>query len=97
VYSRILVAFDGAEPSRAALPQGVALAKVLEAALHVVVIKGHLPRQAASLGEVKGEEERSEARGRQAVEQARVLAALKGVSSVSRIRVGSSTGSWEPQ
>jgi len=88
VYSRILIAFDGGELSRAGLQQGVALAKELGSALHVVVIKGHLPRQAASLGEVKGEEERIEARARQAAEQARVLAGLQGVELCVEARYG---------
>jgi nucleotide-binding universal stress UspA family protein len=84
----MFVAFDGGEPSRVARQQGVALAKALGAALHVVVIKGHLPRQATSLGGVRGEDERIDARARRAAEQVRVLASLKGVDLCLEARYG---------
>lgn len=55
VFSRILVALDGSDGSRAALQQAVELAKALNAALHGMVVKGRLPEQATVLSEVKGE------------------------------------------
>ena len=53
MYRRILVAYDGSEGARAALKQGIALAKALNAELSCVLVEEHLPHYAASISEVK--------------------------------------------
>jgi len=43
MYKRILVAYDGSDGARAALKQGVALAKVVGAEIAAILVEEHLP------------------------------------------------------
>jgi len=51
-FKRILVAFDGSDPARHALDAALDLARDLDAQVEVLAVSGHLPRYAATVGEV---------------------------------------------
>ncbi|MCS7311027.1 MAG: universal stress protein, partial [Armatimonadetes bacterium] len=51
MYHRILVGFDGSAGAERALNAGLALARALEAELHVIMVEEDLPRYAATIGE----------------------------------------------
>ncbi|HXG02568.1 MAG TPA: universal stress protein [Candidatus Binatia bacterium] len=52
MFRRILVAYDGSESALAALQVGVALCGALGSDLASISVEEHLPRYAATLGEV---------------------------------------------
>lgn len=88
MYSRILVAYDGSEGARAALRQGIDLAKALNAELSCVLVEEHLPHYAASLSEVKAAKEQIDEHFRALAKQARDLAALSGIDMETIVRQG---------
>jgi len=88
MYRRILVAYDGSEGARAALKQGIALAKALNAELSCVLVEEHLPHYAASISEVKAAKEEIDAHFRTMAKQARDLAALGGIDMETIVRQG---------
>jgi len=88
MYRRILVAYDGSEGARAALKQGIALAKALNAELSCVLVEEHLPHYAASISEVKAAKEEIDAHFRTLAKQARDLAALGGIDMETIVRQG---------
>ena len=88
MYRRILVAYDGSEGARAALKQGIALAKALNAELSCVLVEEHLPHYAASISEVKAAKEEIDEHFRTLAKQARDLAALGGIDMETIVRQG---------
>jgi nucleotide-binding universal stress UspA family protein len=88
MYSRILVAYDGSEGARAALGQGIELAKALNAELSCVLVEEHLPHYAASLSEVKAAKEQIDDHFHTLAKQARDLAALSGLDMETLLRQG---------
>ena len=53
MFKRILVAYDGSEGARAALRMGIGLAKSPGTELYSISVEEHLPRYAATIGEVE--------------------------------------------
>ena len=88
MYRRILVAYDGSEGARAALKQGIALAKALNAELSCALVEEHLPHYAASISEVKAAKEEIDEHFRTLAKQARDLAALGGIDMETIVRQG---------
>jgi nucleotide-binding universal stress UspA family protein len=88
MYRRILVAYDGSDGARAALTQGIALAKALSAELSCILVEEHLPHYAASISEVKGAKERIDDHFRTLAKQARDRAGLGGIDMETIVRQG---------
>jgi len=88
MYERILVAYDGSGGARAALRQGIELAKLLGAELHSVSVEEHLPHYSAAISEVKATKEEIDEYFRALTKQARDLAATSGVEMETAIRQG---------
>jgi CBS-domain-containing membrane protein/nucleotide-binding universal stress UspA family protein len=88
VFRRILVAYDGSESAQAALQVGIALATALRSDLSSISVEEHLPRYAATLGEVEAARERIEAHFRALTKQARDAAAVEGVDLDAQVRRG---------
>lgn len=88
MFRRILVAYDGSESAQAALQVGIALATVLKSHLASLSVEEHLPRYAATLGEVEAARERIEAHFRALTKRARDAAAVEGVDLDAQVRRG---------
>ncbi|HEU4366657.1 MAG TPA: universal stress protein [Methylomirabilota bacterium] len=88
MYSRILVAYDGSNGARAALRQGIALAKALGAEISTISVEEHLPHYAASISEVKAAKEEIDEYFRALAKEARDVAALEGVEIETLVRQG---------
>jgi nucleotide-binding universal stress UspA family protein len=88
MYKRILVAYDGSDGARAALTQGIALAKALGAELSCILVEEHLPHYAASISEVKAAKEEIDEHFRALAKQARDVAGLAGVEMDTIVRQG---------
>jgi nucleotide-binding universal stress UspA family protein len=88
MYRRILVAYDGSDGARAALTQGIALAKALHAELAAILVEEHLPHYAASISEVKAAKEEIDEHFRILTKQARDLAGLSGIDMETIVRQG---------
>jgi nucleotide-binding universal stress UspA family protein/CBS domain-containing protein len=88
MFARILVAYDGSRGAESALRMGIDLAKSLGAELETVSVQEHLPRYAATLGEVREAKEEIDAHFHQLTKQARDLALQAGVDLESVIRQG---------
>jgi nucleotide-binding universal stress UspA family protein len=88
VYRRILVAYDGSPGARAALRQGVELARALGAELSSISVEEHLPHYAASISEVKAAKEEIDAYFHRLAKEARDLAGIDGVDLDTLIRQG---------
>lgn len=80
MYQKILVANDGSELAKKALSQGIELAAVLEAELHMICVEEHLPHYAATVGEVLEEKAEEDSYFGRVVREATELAAARGVS-----------------
>jgi nucleotide-binding universal stress UspA family protein len=88
MFRRILVAYDGSEGARAALNQGIELARTLSAELTSISVEEHLPHYAASVSEVKAAKEQIDEYFRTLTKQARDLAAMSGIELDTVIRQG---------
>lgn len=88
MYSRILVAYDGSDGARAALRQGIALARALGAELCAISVEEHLPHYAASISEVKAAKEEIDEYFRALAKEARDVAVLEGVELETFVRQG---------
>ncbi|HXG14623.1 MAG TPA: CBS domain-containing protein [Calidithermus sp.] len=88
MFRRVLVAYDGSDSAQAALQVGIALATALGSHLASVSVEEHLPRYAATLGEVEAARERIEAHFRALTKQARDTAAVEGVDLDAQVRRG---------
>jgi nucleotide-binding universal stress UspA family protein len=88
MYRRILVAYDGSPGARAALRQGMALARALDAEICSISVEAHLPHYAASISEVKAAKDEIDEYFRVLAKEARDVAALEGVELETFIRQG---------
>jgi len=88
MFKRILVAYDGSDGAQAALRMGIGLAKGQGTELYSISIEEHLPRYAATIGEVEDAREQIEEHFRALTKQAQDSAALQGVDLETVVRQG---------
>jgi len=88
MFKRVLVAYDGSEGAQAALTMGIGLAKSPRTELYSISVEEHLPRYAATIGEVEDAREQIDEHFRAVTKQARDSAALQGVDLESVVRQG---------
>lgn len=88
MYSRILVGFDGSPCAERALNAGLALAKALEAELHVIMVEEDLPKYAATIGEYEEVKKRRDAYFAQLERQVLLAAQLGEVPVKTHIVAG---------
>jgi len=88
MYRRILVAYDGSNGARAALREGIALAKALGAELCTISVEEHLPHYAVSISEVKAAKEEIDEYFRALAKEARDVGGLEGVELETFVRQG---------
>ncbi len=88
MFKRILVAYDGSEGAQAALRMGIGLAKSPGTELYSISVEEHLPRYAATIGEVEDARERIDEHFRALTKQAQDSAALQGVDLETVVRQG---------
>jgi nucleotide-binding universal stress UspA family protein len=88
MFTKILVAYDGSEGSRAALRAGIGLARALGAELHSISVEERLPHYATTVGEVQEAKERVDAYFNALAKEARDQALLAGVELQTEIRQG---------
>jgi len=87
-YRRILVPFDGSQGSWKALRKALVLAGEQGAAITALSIEEHLPRYAATVGEVQEEKEQENAYFAQLHAQAVALAREQGLDIKTETLVG---------
>lgn len=88
MYTRILVGFDGSAGAERALNAGLALAKVLDAELHVIMVEEDLPKYAATIGEVEEVKQKRDAYFAQLEKQVQLAARLADVTVQTHIVAG---------
>lgn len=88
MFKHLLVAYDGSTGAEAALRMGIDLAKAAGAELQAVAVEGHLPRYAATIGEVEEAREEIEAHFHTLLKHARDLALVDGVEMETLVRQG---------
>lgn len=88
MFERILVAYDGSRGAEAALRMGMDLAKSLGAELQTVSVEEHLPRYAATIGEVEEAKAQIDEYFHKLTKQARDLALQAGVELETVVRRG---------
>ncbi len=88
MFKRVLVAYDGSEGAQAALRLGIGLAKSPGTELYSISVEEHLPRYAATIGEVEDAREQIDEHFRALTKQARDWAALQGVDLETVVRQG---------
>jgi CBS domain-containing protein len=88
MFRRILVAYDGSSGAEAALRMGIDLAKATGAELQTVSVEEHLPRYAATIGEVEEAREEIDAHFHTLTKHARDLALVDGVEIDAVVRQG---------
>jgi nucleotide-binding universal stress UspA family protein len=88
MFGRILVAFDDSTGARRALEVALALAEVHQAELIAVAVEEHLPRYAATVGEVEEERAVEEQICRRWLAAATATADEHGIVLQTEIRAG---------
>lgn len=88
MYTRILVGFDGSAGAERALNAGLALAKVLDAELQVIMVEEDLPKYAATIGEVEEVKQKRDAYFAQLEKQVQLAARLADVTVQTHIVAG---------
>lgn len=88
MFQRILVAYDGSGAAEAALRMGIDLAKATGAELQTVSVEEHLPRYAATIGEVEAAREMIDAHFHALTKRARDLALVAGLDIETLVRQG---------
>jgi CBS-domain-containing membrane protein len=88
MFQRILVAYDGSSGAEAALRMGIDLAKASGAELQTVSVEEHLPRYAATIGEVEAAREAIDAHFHALTKHARDLALVAGLDIETQVRQG---------
>src|SRR6266511_75496 len=88
MFKRILVAYDGSEGAQAALTMGIGLGKSPGTELYSISVEEHLPRYAATIGEVEDAREQIDEHFRALTKQAQDSAALQGVDLETVVRQG---------
>jgi nucleotide-binding universal stress UspA family protein len=80
MFRKILVACDGSEGANLALDRAIELARAFEADICTVAVMEHLPRYAASLGEIEEAQEQGRDHLNDLLDEARARAARAGLS-----------------
>ncbi len=88
MFERILVAYDGSRSAQAALRMGIDLAKGFGAELQTVSVQEHLPRYAATIGEVEEAKAEIDAYFQKLTKEARDEALQSGVELETLVRRG---------
>ncbi|MEN3001659.1 MAG: universal stress protein [Armatimonadota bacterium] len=88
MYRCILVGFDGSDGARKALDAGIALARVLNAELHVIMVEEDLPKYAATIGEYEEVKHQRDAYFAQLKQEAHQMAQQAGVLAQTHIVAG---------
>src|SRR6266511_935580 len=88
MFKRILVAYDGSEGAQAALRMGIGLGKSPGTELYSISVEEHLPRYAATIGEVEDAREQIDEHFRALTKQAQDSAVLQGVDLETVVRQG---------
>lgn len=88
MYTRILVGFDGSDDAERALNVGLALAKALEAELHVIMVEEDLPKYAATIGEYEEVKQQRDAYFAQLEKQVHLAARLADVPAQAHVVTG---------
>ncbi len=88
MFTRVLVAYDGSPGAKRALEQAVDVARRDGAALVGLAIEAHLPRYAATVGEVDEEHEFEEQACKALAKDAAASAQARGVAMRTLIRAG---------
>ncbi|MER3475207.1 MAG: universal stress protein [Armatimonadota bacterium] len=88
MYTRILVGFDGSPGAERALSAGLALAEVLDAKLHVIMVEEDLPKYAATIGEVEEVKQKRDAYFAQLEKRVQLAARLADVAVQTHIVAG---------
>jgi CBS-domain-containing membrane protein/nucleotide-binding universal stress UspA family protein len=88
MFRCMLVAYDGSSAAEAALRMGIDLAKATGAELQTVSVEEHLPRYAATVGEVQEAKEEIDAHFQKLSKHARDLALVDGVELETLVRQG---------
>lgn len=87
-FHRILVAYDGSDPARAALEVALDVAGDLGSEVEILAVEGRLPRYAATLGEVDEAVAEREAFFAGVLSEARALARSRDLEVTTAIRPG---------
>jgi CBS domain-containing protein len=88
MFKRILVAYDGSSSAGAGLRMGIDLAKATGAELQTLSVEEHLPRYAATIGEVEAAREAIDAHFHALTKHARDLALVEGLDIETLVRQG---------
>ena len=88
MYRRILVGVDGSDGSKAALRRAVGLAAESQATLHALAVEEHLPRFAATVGEVEEARAERDTFFNAVLAEAKQSARAAGVALESELTVG---------
>jgi nucleotide-binding universal stress UspA family protein len=88
VYHNILVALDGSAGSKAALRRAVQIARESGARLHALAVEDHLPRYAATVGEMEDARAEKDAFFKAVMDEARNYAAEHEVPLTTEVIVG---------
>jgi nucleotide-binding universal stress UspA family protein len=88
MFRRLLVAYDGSAGAKRALETAVELARRDEAALFALAISPHLPRGAATIGEVEEERIHGELENTWLLAEASEVGARSGVLIETELRLG---------
>lgn len=87
-FRRILVAYDGSDPARAALETALDLAAELGSEVEILAVEGPMPRYAATLGEVDDAVGEREAFFAGVLSEARSLARSRELEVTTTMRPG---------
>ncbi len=88
MFGRIVVAYDGSAGAREALRMAVELARQDDARLVAVAVEAHLPRYAATVGEMEEEHQAEERDARRWLNEAAAYADERGVELTTRTVIG---------
>ena len=80
MFRKLLVAYDGSDGSRRALARACELARAGESEAWALAVLEHLPRYAATVGEVEETQEQGRQYLGEVLDEARRLAAAQGVT-----------------
>ena len=87
-FRRILVAYDGSDPARAALEAALDLAAELGSEIEILAVEGPMPRYAATLGEVDDAVSERESFFAGVLSEARSLARSRDLEVTTTMRPG---------
>jgi nucleotide-binding universal stress UspA family protein len=88
-FNRVMVAYDGSLGAKRALEVGVDLARSFDIELFVLAVEAHLPRFAATVGEVQEEQRYEENEAAVSLGEAEEYGRRRGTKIRTEARVGS--------